>query len=192
MIRRSTWVLVLVFAALVLLAWYLQQNRQQDQEAAAPAAELGNLLQVDAGEIQAVEVRSAAGERVVLERSGEEWALVEPQAGPADPDRMTFALGRISALRLLAALENPPPPGDIGLEPAAYTLTVTLTGGTRHSARIGEVTPIQNGYYAAGQDGRVYVVSSPGVEEVLDLLRDPPYQPDPAAEAPETASTPEP
>lgn len=190
-IRRSTWVLVLIFAALVGLAWYLQRNPQQGQGEVTPTAELGTLLQVDSAGIQSVEVRSAAGQRVVLERSGDEWALVEPREGPADSGRMSWALGRIAALHLVAALENPPPAGETGLDPAAYTLTVTLSGGGQQSARIGELTPIQNGYYAAGQDGKVYVASALAVEEILDLLHNPPYRSTPTVETPVVTQTPE-
>jgi hypothetical protein len=67
---------------------------------------------------------------VRLARSGDDFELTEPFGDRADQDAVNALLRELTGLRASAFLDSPPPPlHDVGLDPPAARLTVTLASG---------------------------------------------------------------
>ena len=190
MVRRSTWLALVVLAALIGFAVYLRQKP------AAPAvtetstpSESQSLFGSGEGLVSSIRIGSAAGETIDLELGSDKaWAIKQPIAAAADQGQAEAAATQIEGLRNLRqvdlALET------VGLAKPAYTFTIGFTGGKSHTLEIGDKTPSGTGYYAALDGGKVIIVSGDGITSLLDLLTAPPYletptpSPVPATETP--------
>jgi hypothetical protein len=175
MIRRSTWILVAVFVAVLLVALYMQRSDQQAGAQATPTAGISYLFEDLDADIQRLRISSADGNAVEAQAGLEgAWTLVEPSGQAADTDRIASAASQVQNLRIVSALENPPAAGEVGLEPADYRLSVLTAGGLEQVALIGDETPIQTGYYARREGGPVVVVLKSAVDSLIGLLETPP------------------
>jgi hypothetical protein len=68
------------------------------------------------------------GGRVVLEKQGEAWKLVEPLADDADEDTVETLLADLAFLRAAGFVDEPPPPAEVGLERPEYRVVLSGTG----------------------------------------------------------------
>jgi hypothetical protein len=175
MIRRSTWIMVLVFVIVLGGALYWQRSRQGVEAGGTPTAAVSNLFDTEAQDINVLQLSDAEGNRVEVARgAGDTWTLVEPAGQPADETRINSAVLEAEGLRIVSSLEDPPQLDVIGLEPPRYRLAVTLADGQEQVAFIGDGTPTESGYYARRDGGPVVVVVKPAVDAILDLLTTPP------------------
>ncbi|MFI5318513.1 MAG: DUF4340 domain-containing protein [Myxococcota bacterium] len=160
---RST---LLLLALVVLAAAALWRfELREGAKGAADAARTDVFSNVDAAQIEWIELTQPDGTLVRLEKSGEAWRLAKPIAFAAD----RFAAdGVASALADLAsdgvfdpaaadAAQHPEPLANYGLtrEPRVRF----SAAGKVHALRLGDPTPVAgNSYVAAEGDARVFVV----------------------------------
>ncbi|NOZ00097.1 MAG: DUF4340 domain-containing protein [Chloroflexi bacterium] len=189
MMRRPTWILLAILAALIGLAWYLNQSKPgAEPDVAAPTATVSAhyFFAPENGILTSIRIESATGEVVAVERGADgTWMVTEPRESEADQGAVEAASAQLSALRV--ALETIDAPlGVVGLQPASYTLTVAFSGGAPHTVLIGDGTPSGSGYYVQKDGGAISIVDKYGLDALLRLLASPPY----AAEETAPTSTP--
>lgn len=175
MIRRSTWIFVAVFVGLLGIAFFLQRSGFLEEEADPLPTQRPQILNVDANLFRQIELESAQGERVLLDKDPQgAWQLIEP-AGKQIGSQVSLeaAINAIASLQALNTLENEIALEVIGLSPAAYTLTARANDGRERVLRFGEQTPTGSGYYVQNEAGNLFVVSTINYESVLKLLSDP-------------------
>ena len=174
--RRSTWIVLVIFLALAGLLMYLNQRRSAaEEEEAAPTEAVEYLFNEAAGLPSSIDIEARTGERVAIERNeAGEWVLKQPIETEADQGSAEAAASQLSALRILSRPQVAPE--DAGLVDPSYTMTVKLTGGTEDVVRIGDLTPTGIGYYT-NVDGRdeVLILDQTGLEALLNLVTSPPY-----------------
>lgn len=174
MIRRSTWVVVFVFAALAGLAWVIQRQTASSELVNTPTPAPGYLLQLGEGDILHLRIEARDGELVELRHEVDGWALVVPEAEATDQGRVISTLSQSTKLPIMDRLEDPPALEDLGLEPPALVVTFDLLDGTQKVLEVGEKTPTGSGYYARLR-GEPAVILNPGVvQSLLGLLDEPP------------------
>ena len=189
MIRRSTWMMVVVFVALVGLAWYLQRQGGPEEITATPTPSPGYLFEVAEEDIVRLRIDGQDGRQVEVARDEEAgWSLVVPQAEATDQGRVTSAVTQSAALRIIALLENPPGPEAIGLAPPAYIVSLDLADGSERVVEVGALTPTGSGYYAR-LSGEAPVILNRGALEVLLRLLDEPPIATPTPATPEQTAT---
>ncbi|MBM3125473.1 MAG: DUF4340 domain-containing protein [Chloroflexi bacterium] len=189
MVRRQTWILLILLAALVGFAYYLNQNKKEEIETATPATGSSPLFDEIEGQVSRIEIRSDTGDQVVIARQGESWMIEEPVTAVADPGKAEAAASQITALRKLNEYE-----GNLdifGLDQPSYTIKVTFSEGAESSLEIGDITPTSNGYYVRKDMGNILVVSLNGIEPLTDLLASPPYLNTPTPTTSPATATPE-
>lgn len=175
MIRRSTWIVVVVFLAVLLVALYMQRTGQQASADATPTAGVTFLFEDLGEDIRRMRISSASGEAVEVEGSPlGAWTLVEPAGQAADEARISSAVSQVQNLRVVSELENPPAAEEVGLNPPVYQIAITTAGGQEQTAEIGLETPIQSGYYARREGGPIMVVSKSAADILIGLLDSPP------------------
>lgn len=190
MIRRSTWILVGLFVILLAVALYLQRSQQQAEAQATPTPGIAYLFEDLGGEVQRLRITAAGGDSLEVAAGAEgSWTLVEPAGEQADQSRIDSAVSQVQNLRIVSELANPPPVGEVGLDPPAYRLAVTSADGREQVAFIGDLTPIESGYYAHRDGGPVVVVSKFPVDSLLDLLETPPVVTETPTATPEAEGT---
>ena len=194
MIRRTTWVLLAVFAVLVLGTLYLQRTGNLTAAATttpSPTPEEPPLLQVQAGGISSLRITDAQGKVVALERDAQSgWKMTEPKAGTADGSKVDAAITPLETLQVLNKLEPAPAANVIGLDKPSYTLSLGLADGKQYTLQVGKVTPTGSGYYSSMDGGAAVVVSKSTIDTVIDLLNNPPFPPTATPAGSDTPGTP--
>jgi hypothetical protein len=189
MIRRTTWVILVIFIALVGLAWYLQRTGETASGETTPTAVSQTLFEVEESAISALRVEDAQGNAVALERNAEGlWSLTEPQGEVTDVGLAEQAMSQLATLEVVTTLEEAPALGTVGLASPAHTITVTLEDGRALVAKVGKETSVGSGYYVLVEGKPVQVASKFGLDGVLGLLQNPPIL---ATHIPEVEPTPE-
>jgi len=171
--KRTTWILLIVFVALVGLFFYLERQgsaSQSDLESGTETAGAASFIFTDQNGIPfGIEISDTDGNIVEIARNEEgTWMLKQPTETEAD--------SQVTALRILSTLELAPE--DAGLVPPSYVMTVNFSSGESFGLEIGDLSPTQSGYYARVTDSEtIQVISKPGIDSLLNLLSDPPYPP---------------
>jgi hypothetical protein len=181
MIRRSTWILLGLFALVLAFAWGLQRFQSQRQASITPTAAAGDqqLLDIQGSAVASLSVENDRGQSLVLGRdTAGLWTILEPQGGgETDTGRAESAITQLLSLRSQYALEMPDNLEDYGLLTPAYTLTLALNGGEKHVILVGKEAPVVSGYYIRLDGGLPQVVSKFSLDPVLEMIAEPPYAP---------------
>jgi Domain of unknown function (DUF4340) len=194
MIRRSTLILLGIFLILVLVAFFIQRSQDREGNEATPTPGVTLLIDTGGKTITGMRITASDGDLLeLIKDAGGGWELVNLPDEAADETRIESAISNIEGLRVLSELESPPDLDVIALDPAAYSLTITLDDGSEIEAFIGAETPTQSGYYARQNGDKVVVVNGFNIDSLLELLSEPPIlkTPTPSSE-PEESITPGP
>lgn len=176
MIRRSTWILLLLFALLLAGAFLWQRSQEENAEQEPTPTSPVMMLGLDTIQIRDLKIEDAQGGRAYLRRvGGSSWIMTEPERHNLDVEVMSQKLDQLSLMSPLSTLADPPAMDQIGLEDPAYTLTVTDESGKDHILEVGDKTATQSGYYVRF-NGNVYVVSQMTIDELVDMLANPPIE----------------
>ena len=174
--KRSTWIVLIIFLALVGLLVYLNQKEPVSTEEEIPTVEpVEYLLTAADGLPTSIDIKSEAGEQVTLARNeAGEWVLKQPIETEANQGSVEAAVTQLTSLRIVSRPEVAP--ADAGLVQPSYTVTVELTSGTMITVRIGDLTPTQSGYYTnVDESTDVLIVRKTGLDALLTLVASPPY-----------------
>jgi hypothetical protein len=174
--KRSTWIVLVIFLALTGLLLYLNQNEPPADEAdATPTAPVEYLFDETDGLPSSIDIQARTGEQVAIERNDAGvWVLKQPIETEADQGSAEAAASQLTALRIISKPEVAP--DEVGLVEPSYVMTVKLTGGTVEVVRIGDLTPTSSGYYTNinGSD-EILIVGMTGLDSLLTLVSTPPY-----------------
>ena len=184
MIRKTTWIIVLIFA--VLLAAVFLWQRSQDETAAEATPDASESVAVEEYlfevevEISGLRIEQVGDKAVdlVKDETGQ-WALAGASASTLDSAAMDSVIGGLAVMAVVSRLQDPPELEALGLNPPSYRMLVTMKNGDQLIASVGKVTPTGSGYYALSGDRRVLIVSEYSLQSVLDLVDNPPYLPTP-------------
>ena len=173
MVRRSTWIALAVFVAVILSAVILNQTQnQQSPPAVTPAPD--PLWSVESEDIVALTVEDlTAGNVLQFERNAEElWRMVRPEQGEADVASVERAVSWLSAPSPRAQLTEVDDLSVFRLDAPDYRIELELSSGARLSFIVGRETPTGGSRYIAspGVEG-IWIVSTLGLDEVLGLLQ---------------------
>ena len=176
--KRSTWVLLVIFLALVGLFFYLNQREEptsEDGELIPTTAPVEYLITESDGVPTSIDIQSDAGEHVNISRNeAGEWVLNQPIEAEANQGSAEAAASQLSSLRIVSKPEVAL--ADAGLVQPSYIMTVELTGGITKTVRIGDLTPTESGYYSSVDESEeVLILSKTGLDSLLTLVTAPPF-----------------
>lgn len=188
--KRPTWILLTIFAALAGLLFYLNRQKgasQEDLEFETETSQPVEFLFTDESGIpMGIEITDTDGNVVEMVRNEEgTWLLKQPTETEANQGMAEASASQVTALRILSTLDLAPEYA--GLVPPSYLVTVKFSSGESFTVDIGDLTPTQSGYYARmAMNDKIHVISKSGVDSLLTLLSNPPYpeETEPAPEAP--------
>jgi hypothetical protein len=198
MVKRSTWIMVVLMAIAAGLAYYLQQPDNLIKKTLAsketPTAESpGLLVRPEDGPLKSISVQSADGKSVSIKQNNTGWMLFLGTEGPipADQGAAQQTASQVMELRLVAAIATKPSDLSVfGLDKPIYILTLVLNDDKSVTYKIGGSTLTGSGYYIEKDDGSVVVIDKYGTDVVLNMMNQPPYMftptpsPVPATETP--------
>jgi hypothetical protein len=192
MIRKNTWLLLIVLAGLIGLTFYLNNRKALSEFEATPAAEETRFLfTAEEGLPSRIRVEAATGEVTELtHNAGTAWALIQPEGVAADQGLAEAAASQISTLRVLDEVSLDL--DIVGLDQPAYVIKIAFTGGKNHTLEVGSVTPSQSGYYVHVDDGGIVIVSKTSLDALVNLVTFPPYAETPTPSPAPITNTPVP
>ncbi len=177
MIRRNTWILLVILLALVGFSFYLKDYKAKQAAAVTPttaAAVSSPLFAADLGQPTDVSVKDSTGKMVEVSRNADgKWVLKAPTNAEANQAAAEAAATQVTSLQVLSSV----PLGFdvVGLDKPSYTMSFVFSGGRSHTLAVGAETPIQDGYYASLDKGPVRIVDKQGIDALIQLLSQPPY-----------------
>jgi hypothetical protein len=174
--KRSTWIVLVIFLALVGYLFYLNQKEPAATEAEVATTEpVEYLLTETDGLPTSIDIKNVAGDQVTLARNeAGAWVLKHPIETEADQGSAEAAASQLTSLRILSRPEVAP--ADAGLVQPSYIMTVELTTGIVKTVRIGDLTPTNSGYYTnIDESTDVLIVGKTGLDSLLTLVDSPPY-----------------
>jgi hypothetical protein len=181
MIRRSTWILLLIFALLLGFAWYLNRPKPVEpvpdsiSEYESPISLFGD----NAGEVVSFQIKGNEQTVGISREEGNGWVFTdETHEGAVDQSIAESAASQLTAL-LLIEEKVVIAPQYVGLKPPEYEISVKFSTGETHTLYIGDETPSGSGYYVQLDEGNVAIVDYFGIRSMLSLLDAPPYAPTP-------------
>lgn len=189
MIRRSTWIVLAVFLALLALAFFWEDipALNPPQDTPTPLAEIPPLFDFAVDEVSRLAMRDKLGNQVVYDRSSDGlWhtdALPEASVDELDSAAVAQVVGQLANWRPLSSIDSITELEAIGLVDPEVSITVTLTRGDVLQIGIGDQTVTGSGYYVRSGSQPPQVVNLSAVDQVVDLLYSPPV----AAETPTPA-----
>ena len=176
MVKRSTWIWLILFVAVVGLFLTIHYRNPVSTATATPTTSLASYLFTDAdGNPVSIRIYDNQYHIMMMERtSGGLWTLVLPTPGPADQSGAEAGATQISALRIVEILNTTPPLSSTGLNIPSYVIKVGFENGTKHILEVGNKTPSGSGYYVRVDNDKVYILSADGIDSLVNLLTTPP------------------
>jgi hypothetical protein len=176
MIKRPTWIILLVLA-LVIGAYFLIKNRPASIPEETPTAATSAFVFSETdGLLKNLRIYDRNGNIFQMQRSeNNAWIVILPNPGGTDQGLAGAAEAQVGALRIITLLETPPSLSDIGLIDPMYIIEFGFDGNVTHTLTVGDLTPTNSGYYAQFDDKNVYVISQAGIDSLINLLTSPPY-----------------
>jgi len=189
MIRRSTWVLLVMFVVLLgaTMVWTRTRPAPGERAVAGATPTLAPLWSVPANEIVGLRLEDRESGTILELRRGDEatpWRMVLPVEGPADAGRVEWAVNSLLAPRPRGTISAPPDLEPYGLASPARQVTVFFEGSVSKSFALGRISPTGGVFYVSvpGQ-GDVILLNEISVSDVLSLLDTLPYPPTPTPSA---------
>jgi hypothetical protein len=182
MVRRSTWILLVTFALLVGFAWLFQRsqaNKTDNSATATPTTSPAYLYDLSNTQVDEITITDATGDKIDLYRdlASSNWAIANVPVDQADWFKIESISTQLFSLQVKETLTQTPPLDSIGLITPAYTITMTTSDGAQIITYIGTQTAIGSGYYVRVGSGSVDIVDKVVMDDILDLLNNPPLLP---------------
>ncbi len=177
---RNTLIVVALFAALFAYVWFVEAPKTPAQ-LATPTTPSPSVLQLNANDVQTIEVRDLRSPRAVkLTRAGSGWQLEQPAAKPGDSGTIDTALGQLATLQATRVLTDTTLFSQYFVTPTIEARLI-MSNTTAYALTVGDKTPDGSNYYVAytGDKTRVFIVSSVAIDALTAWLDAPPYLPTP-------------
>ena len=155
---KSTLALAVILIGLVGYIYYLNTRESEGDDARERA-----FAEVNAEEIEEIQIKSADGETSRAQKVDGAWKLVEPVDAAADESELTSITSSLASLDIQRVVEeNAADLTQYGLEPARIEVGFRTKGSTEtRQILFGERTPTGGDLYARLPDQRrVFLVSS--------------------------------
>lgn len=174
---RGLLIAAIALAVLGGLVWWSNKSGPSGRDS-AKSEEPPKILSLKQEDIAKIEIRRAAGETTVVERSGNgPWAIVQPKQFAASPDAMTTFLSSFATLNADKLVDEQTADfAPYGLKEPSVAITATMKDGKTNTLLIGDETPSTGGFYVrTGADKRLFTVAGftkAGIDKTAADLRD--------------------
>lgn len=178
MVRRSTWIVLVLVLILAGVLVYMNREQQIVEEVAQDFPTLPSYLVIGQAEGMPNRFRLETETGEVIEVGLDmqnEWQVNLPVAGRANQGNLEAAVTKIISMRFSDEMQGISP-SDLGVNPPAQVLTVYMKSGSRHVIEIGDQTPSGIGYYVRLDGDRLLIVEASAIDTLLASLLPAPYQ----------------
>lgn len=182
MVRRTTWIILVIFVFLAGFAFYFQRSQTNKAENAAtttPTTPPTYLYSLANAKLNEIKITNTAGDKIDLYRDAgsSNWVIADIPADQANSFQIESISSQLADLKAQETLTDMPALDSVGLVTPTYTITMTTTDGTQLITYVGSQTAIGTGYYVRVGTGPVAIVDKVVMDDILNLLTNPPLLP---------------
>jgi hypothetical protein len=195
MVRRTTWILLVLFAVLAVFAWWYQGYQAKSGETAAtttvtPLSTAAILLSVDPNQVNGITITSNTGDKLSLYRDAgtTNWGVKDVPIDKVDTERLASVISPLLTMQVLEILSQSPTLASVGLDLPAYTISIDTEKGQQEVIFIGIPNAIATGYYARLGTGPILILDKVILDDFLKLITEPPLLATATPEVTETVS----
>ncbi len=174
MVRRSTWIVFMVFLVLGIAAIFLVKSPSSPlgnanvTPSATPAPRM--VESVEAADVNKVELVQVGGVPVRLARQADGTWLNEVSMAPVEAGKVEEVLSELLTTRVLTTMPADYSLDSLALKAPAQTITLSYGSGQILHVYGGGLTPTGNGYYVRVDNNAPVVVSKYAFEAVLQAF----------------------
>jgi hypothetical protein len=174
MVRRQTWIVLVIFILLLAVVFYLQKNPPPSSASLTPSATSAPkvLAGWNSSDITWMETKTEAGKTLLIEQDATgNWFLGDGK-GKVETGLAEEIRTNIAEIRAVTALPGNSPLDVVGLNSSTPTRTLTIRNkaGKQTVIRIGNTTPTGSGYYIQVDSEAPVVVDKSTIDGTLDLF----------------------
>ena len=172
MIRRTTWIVLLVFIAALAVVLYLQRSgKLESAVSSTPNPTEAAVFGLDTGSITQLRIEIPGSDQATFTRNADgTWMSLTPEGFNPDSATVNEALGQIADWTIQNELQIAPPLEAVGLNSPSHLLVLQMDSGQEHTIQVGNLNPAQTGYYLQLDGGSPFLVSRYSIDPVLGLL----------------------
>ncbi len=194
MVRRSTWILLVMFIVLATAVYLFQRYQAQKTDntaTATPTATPVKVYNLNGAQVENIKLSDSSGNALDLykDQASSKWAISGVPVEKADSFQIESISAQLFDLQAQETFTQTPPLDSIGLITPTYTITMTTTGGSQTITSVGSQTPTGSGYYIRVNSGQVIIVDKLIMDDILHLLSNPPLLTTPTPEVTPTETT---
>ncbi len=170
MIRKTTWVLVVIFAVLLGSVWFIPWWQGRNPQPAPTASATAHPILP--GAIVQLTVSGSGGMKVVTEKSPDpgKWNVLEPTGLVFDPTKVQDAISFMQGAKIQTELSTQPPIDAVGLAEPKNIIIAKLDNGSEVVLNVGNSTPTGSGYYAQIPGQPMFIISKGDIDPAIGLL----------------------
>jgi hypothetical protein len=141
----------ILFVLLLVIGGYLLFTREK--EGGGGDKKEHKLIDVSgAADVNKVVISAADGKKVVLQKSGKDWRMVEPVSAPADDQEVSSTIESVVSLKSNNQLDpKEATPAKTGLDKPQYTIDLVTGDGKTTSVQLGDKLAVGNSVYSRVQ-----------------------------------------
>lgn len=196
MVRKQTWILLVIFALLLGVVFYLQKNPLPKSSSATPSATPEKLMIPDlsSSDIVWVELKDndKGSDLQVSQDAPGTWTLGPDKKLPVQAGTAEQLRSDITAIKVITTVPLGYALNAMGLEKPAQVITLRTTGGTQYVISVGDHTPTGSGYYIKVDNQAAIVVSNDSINSIISLIEGIPPTPTPGPATTTPEGTPSP
>ncbi len=175
MVRRTTWIVLILFLGLLAFSLYWQNRNKDNQGEVTPSPVIQSLLDIKSDEITNLRIEDERGGTVEIKHvEGNGWILVVPKSEATDSKAVDGMVNQFVSLHVISTIDPAPPDDATGLKNPQYHIHVQIKEGRQMIIKVGVQTATGSGYYVKVDDGFVKVVDKIGMDAVTNLIYQPP------------------
>ena len=175
MVRRTTWIVLVIFLGLLAFSFYWQNRNKNNQVEVTPSPVVESLLEIKSDEIANIQIEDERGGAVEIKHvEGNGWILVVPKSEATDSNAVDGIVNQFISSHVISTIDPAPPDDATGLKNPEYQINLRLKDGRQMIINVGIQTATGSGYYIIMDDGFVKVVDKFGLEAVTNLIYQPP------------------
>jgi hypothetical protein len=174
MIRKSTWILVVIFIVLLGGTLYLQKNPLPEKDAEvtpSPTPQPRLLGEWQSSDIQWIAVQRGEGEAVTIAQDGSgNWIINADATAAADAGKVEAVRSEIAGALIQAALPADYDRSALGLDQPVAIITLKNQTAEEVIIQVGNETPTGSGYYVTVGQGAPVAVDQGAIDAVLEQV----------------------
>ena len=172
MIRKGTWIVLLIFVLLLGVAFYLSKNPLPTSASLTPTAtEIPPLLSGwKSSDIVRIDYIGDPGPLSLSQNPDGSWTVGPENPVPATIAQVEYVRSQLTAIRMNFVLNTTDPMEAVGLAAPTRRLILQNAQGAQVEIRIGKETPTGSGYYIQVDNQTPVVINKFSLDGVLNVL----------------------